>query len=174
MLEVYHSPKSLCLQSEAFYNQVIPDLEYLMSQTLSPEHKAQIDAVLAQAVTASLATANPKTLQPHVVPVWFWWDGERIWISAFSSTRKLKELRLNRRCSILVEPLQGSSPLQGVLLEGTADLLAEDRGEVARLSEVIYKRYMTPEELAAPEPQFWMVDPENTIVCLRPEKLIGF
>lgn len=145
-----------------------------MPKTLTPERKAEIDAVLAQVVTASLATANPRTLQPHVVPVWFWWDGERIWISAFSSTRKVKELRLNRRCSILVEPLPGTSSLQGVLLEGEAELLAEDRAEVARLSEVIYARYMTPEELAAPAPQSWLVDPENTVVCLKPEKLVSF
>ena len=144
-----------------------------MPDPLTPERKAQIDAVLSQAVTASLATANPRTLQPHVVPVWFWWDGERIWISAFSSTRKVKELHLNRRCAVLVEPLPGTSPLQGVLLEGTAELLVEDRGEVARLAEVIYTRYMSPEELAAPEPQSWLVDPENTIVCLKPEKLLA-
>ncbi len=144
-----------------------------MPDPLTPERKAQIDAVLSQAMTAKLATANPKTLQPHVVPVWFWWDGERLWISAFSSTRKVKELQLNRRCAILVEAQPGTSPLQGVLLEGAAELLAEDRGEVARLSEVIYKRYMTPEELAAPEPQSWLVDPENTILCLKPEKLIA-
>lgn len=145
-----------------------------MPEKFIPELQTQIDAVLAQAVTASLATANPVTLQPHVVPVWFWWDGERIWVSAFSSTRKVKELRLNRRCSIMVEPLPGTSPLQGVLLEGTAELLSEDRAEVARLAEMIYARYMSPAELAAPEPQSWLVDPENTIVCLKPEKLVGF
>jgi len=143
-----------------------------MPDPLTPERKAQIDAVLSQAVTAKLATANPKTAQPHVVPVWFWWDGECIWISAFSSTRKVKELQLNRRCAILVEAQPGTSPLQGVLLEGAAELLVEDRNQVARLSEVIYKRYMSPEELAAPEPQSWLVDPENTIVCLKPEKLM--
>ena len=145
-----------------------------MPQKMPSERKAEMDAVLAQAVNASLATANPATLQPHVVPVWFWWDGERIWISAFSSTRKVKELLLNRRCAVLVEPLPGTSTLRGVLLEGAAELLAEDRAEVARLSEIIYARYMPPEELAGPEPQSWMVDPENTIVCLEPERLVGF
>ncbi|NMC52586.1 MAG: hypothetical protein GYA48_03000 [Chloroflexi bacterium] len=145
-----------------------------MPKTLTPERKAEIDAVLAQAVNASLATANPVTLQPHVVPVWFWWDGERIWISAFSSTRKVKELLLNRRCAVMVESRPGVSRLRGVLLEGEAQLLTEDRAEVARLSEIIYARYMPPAELAAPETQSWLVDPENTIVCLNPEKLAGF
>lgn len=143
-------------------------------QSISPERKAQIDAVLAQAVTAKLATANPKTLQPHVVPVWFWWDGERIWISAFSSTRKVKELRLNQRCSILVEPLPGTSSLQGVLLEGVAELISDDRGRVAQFSERIYARYLSPEELRAEAPQSWMVDPENTLVSLYPDRLLAF
>ncbi|GAP12440.1 predicted flavin-nucleotide-binding protein [Longilinea arvoryzae] len=143
-------------------------------QNIPPERKAQIDAVLAQAVTAKLATANPKTTQPHVVPVWFWWDGERIWISAFSSTRKVKELRLNQRCSILVEPLPGTSPLQGVLLEGVAELISADRERVAQFSERIYARYLTAEELQAEAPQSWMVDPENTLVSLNPDKLMAF
>lgn len=145
-----------------------------MRQNFTPERKAQIDAVLAQAVTAKLATANPATAQPHVVPVWFLWDGECIWISAFSSTRKVKELQRNRRCSILVEPAPGTSPLQGVLLEGVAELIDADRERVAQISERIYARYLTPEELRAAEPQSWLVDPENTVVCLCPEKLMAF
>ena len=32
----------------------------------------------------------------HVVPVWFGWDGESIYISAFRSTRKVKELIRNK------------------------------------------------------------------------------
>lgn len=143
-------------------------------QPIPPERKAQIDAVLAQAVTAKLATVNPKTLQPHVVPVWFWWDGERIWISAFSSTRKVKELLLNRRCSILVEPLPGKGGLQGVLLEGAAELISDDRARVAQISERIYARYLSPQELQAKDPQSWMMDPENTLISLRPAKLMAF
>lgn len=143
-------------------------------QSIPSERKAQIEAVLAQAVTAKLATANPKTAQPHVVPVWFWWDGERIWISAFSSTRKVKELRLNRRCSILVEPLPGSGGLQGVLLEGVAELIDDDRERVAQLSARIYARYLTAEELQAEAPQSWMAYPENTLISLHPDKVWAF
>ena len=40
------------------------------------DKQALIEATLAQPVLARLATANPRSLQPHVVPVWFWWDGE--------------------------------------------------------------------------------------------------
>ena len=60
-------------------------------------------ALLDQPVLARIATAQAKSLQPHVVPVWFLWDGDNLWISAFSSTRKLKDLASNPRCAVLIE-----------------------------------------------------------------------
>ena len=128
-------------------------------------------ALLTEPVLARLATANPKTLQPHVVPVWFLWDGSSVWISAFVSTRKVKDLLKNPRCAVLIEPvlLQGN-PLQAVLLEGTAELIHEPASLVAEMSERIYAKYMGPEGVLAPEPQSWKQDPENRLVRLTPER----
>ena len=128
-------------------------------------------ALLTEPVLARLATANPKTLQPHVVPVWFLWDGSSVWISAFVSTRKVKDLLKNPRCAVLIEPvlLQGN-PLQAVLLEGTAELIHEPAPLVAEMSERIYAKYMGPEGVLAPEPQSWKQDPENRLVRLTPER----
>jgi nitroimidazol reductase NimA-like FMN-containing flavoprotein (pyridoxamine 5'-phosphate oxidase superfamily) len=57
--------------------------------------RAVLEGLLQEKVLARIATANPVTNQPHVVPVWFLWDGASIWISAFESTRKVKELKKN-------------------------------------------------------------------------------
>lgn len=133
------------------------------------EHLAQ--ALLAEPVLARLATANPKTLQPHVVPVWFLWDGDSLWISAFVSTRKVKDLLKNPRCAVLIEPAQPQgSPLQAVLLEGAVELIAEPASLIAEMSERIYTRYMGPEGVLAPEPQSWKQDPENRLIKLTPER----
>ncbi len=133
------------------------------------EHLAQ--SLLAEPVLARLATANPKNLQPHVVPVWFLWDGDSLWISAFISTRKVKDLQKNPRCAVLIEPAQSQgSPLQAVLLEGTAELIAEPASLVAEMSERIYTKYMGPEGVLAPEPQSWKQDPENRLVRLTPQR----
>jgi len=133
------------------------------------EKQAQMQDLLNQPVLARLATANPKTLQPHVVPVWFWWDGQSIWISAFNSTRKVKDLQKNRRCAVLIEPRDPQDDgLQGILFEGEAELITGPT--VAELSARVYVRYVGEEGLKAPDVASWMVDPENTIIKLTPEK----
>lgn len=124
-------------------------------------------AVLNEAVLARLATARDG--QPHVVPVWFYWDGESIWISAFRSTRKVKDLLRNPLCAVLVEPKE-TTGLQAVLLEGRAELINAPDPRVVEMSECIYTRYLGPDGVLAEEPQSWIHDAENTLVRLKPTK----
>ena len=144
-----------------------------MSQVneIAKTREPKVIELLSSKVNARLGTANPKTLQPHVVPVWFLWDGESIWISAFSSTRKVKDLQRNLRCSVLIEPPESAnSNIQAVLFEGTCELIAE-QPFVAEMSEKVYEKYLGHEGVKAKEPQSWKDDPENRIVKLTPEKV---
>ena len=134
------------------------------------DKKDLIETLLAQPVLAHLGTANPKTNQPHVVPVWFLWDGQHIWISAFSSTRKFKDLTRNPLCAVLIEP-EKSGSLQAVLFEGPAELIDQPPGLVSEMSLRIYTRYMGNEGAQAAEPQSWAVDPENRLVKLIPSHI---
>jgi nitroimidazol reductase NimA-like FMN-containing flavoprotein (pyridoxamine 5'-phosphate oxidase superfamily) len=138
------------------------------------QKKAQIEETLSEVVLARLATANIKTGQPHVVPVWFLWDGESIYISSFASTRKIKDLQGNRKCSILIEPTGGEGKLQAVLLEGTSELISEPRQLVEEISLRIYTRYLGAEGILADEPQSWSRDPENRIIKLKPNRIISW
>jgi nitroimidazol reductase NimA-like FMN-containing flavoprotein (pyridoxamine 5'-phosphate oxidase superfamily) len=139
--------------------------------TIDEDKKDQIEEVLNEVILARLATANIRTCQPHVVPVWFLWDGESIWISAFTSTRKVKDLQGNQRCSILVEPSPGDGKLQAVLLEGNSELIREPRQAVEEISLRIYTRYLGPEGVLDEDPQSWSKDPENTIIKLTPSRI---
>ncbi|MBN1666031.1 MAG: pyridoxamine 5'-phosphate oxidase family protein [Anaerolineales bacterium] len=125
-----------------------------------------IQALLDQPVLARLATAHPESGQPHVVPVWFGWDGESIWISAFASTRKVKDLRRNPRCAVLIEPTVPDSKPQAILFEGQAELISEPRQLVMEKSLWIYQRYLGEAGVQAEDPQSWSRDPENTLICL--------
>ena len=139
---------------------------------LSTEKRVQAEAILTKPVLARLATANPKNCQPHVVPLWFLWDGTSIWISGFRSTRKFRELMANPRCAVLVEPEDPkNSPLQGVLLEGIAEVITKRRDLVEKMSTQIYLRYLGEEGLQAADPQSWIHDPENLVVCLTPQRV---
>src|SRR5512139_762678 len=117
---------------------------------------ALIESVLAEPVLARLATTNPKTMQPHVVPVWFMWEDGCVWISSFVSTRKIRELKHNPRGAVLVESKQEGGKLTAVLLEGNVELVTEPREEVAEIASRIYLRYLGKEGLQEPDPQSWL------------------
>jgi nitroimidazol reductase NimA-like FMN-containing flavoprotein (pyridoxamine 5'-phosphate oxidase superfamily) len=133
-----------------------------------------IEAVLAEPVLARLATTNPKTLQPHVVPVWFAWDGESVWISSFVSTRKIRELKKNPRGAVLIESKQEGGKLQAVLLEGPVELVTEPRQLVSEVASRIYIRYLGTEGIREDQPQSWLKDPENLLIKLTPEKIMSW
>jgi len=145
-----------------------------MAEIVKSDRKALIESVLAEPVLARLATTNPKTMQPHVVPVWFAWDGESVWISSFVSTRKIRELKNNPRGAVLIESKQEGSKLQAVLLEGTVELVTQPRQLVSEIASRVYIRYLGPEGVKDPEPQSWLNDPENLLIKLTPNRIISW
>jgi nitroimidazol reductase NimA-like FMN-containing flavoprotein (pyridoxamine 5'-phosphate oxidase superfamily) len=143
-----------------------------MFSKLSPEKKALAEGLLSQPVLARIATANPETGQPHVVPLWYLWDGASIWVSGFRSTRKFRELMANPRCAVLVEPADPkTSKIQGVLFEGQADVITSPRELVEEMTTRIYLRYLGEEGVKAADPQSWIHDAENLVVRLVPQKV---
>lgn len=145
-----------------------------MSDEPKRDRKDLIEAVLSEPVLARLATTNPKTMQPHVVPVWFAWDGEYVWISSFVSTRKIRDLRINPRGAVLIESKQEGGKLQAVLLEGTVELVTQPRQLVSELASRIYIRYLGPDGIKEAEPQSWLKDPENLLIKLTPERIMSW
>jgi hypothetical protein len=51
-----------------------------MVSKLTPDKRILAEELLSQPVLARIATANLETGQPHVVPLWYLWDGASIWI----------------------------------------------------------------------------------------------
>ncbi len=134
----------------------------------------ELDAFLDRPHLARLATADPITLQPHVVPVWYGWDGQSLWISAFRSTRKVKELMRNPRCSIVIDvdeadSSSGNSPaIRAVLMEGEAELVTHPQHLLEEKTTWVYTRYLGPQGVLAVDPQSWIKDPENLLIKLTP------
>jgi nitroimidazol reductase NimA-like FMN-containing flavoprotein (pyridoxamine 5'-phosphate oxidase superfamily) len=129
---------------------------------------SDIDEFLSQPLLARMATANPKTLQPHVVPVWFGWDGTSLWINTFRSTRKVQDLLKNPQISVVVDTTGQSSGLTAVIMEGQAEIIREPRDLLEAKTTWIYTRYLGPEGVLAAEPQSWLKDPEATLIKLTP------
>ena len=145
-----------------------------MTETPKTDRTPLIEAVLAEPVLARLATTNPTTMQPHVVPVWFAWDGKNVWISSFVSTRKIRELKNNPQGAVLIESKQEGGKLQAVLLEGPVELVTEPRQLVNEIASRIYVRYLGTDGLMEKEPQSWLKDPENLLIKLTPKRIISW
>jgi len=70
--------------------------------TLSPA--ARIDGLLSHQTTVWLSTVTPDGA-PHLVPIWFSWDGTRLFIASKPGARKVRNLRDNPRLMLaLGEP----------------------------------------------------------------------
>ncbi len=137
-------------------------------------HAAKMETLLSEPLLARIATVSTHDLQPHVVPVWFLWDGESVWISSYSSTRKIRELQGNPKCSIVVDSPHRIGDLSAVLFEGRAELVTEPREFVREMVTRVYTKYLGPEGVLAAEPQEWIYSPENLLIKLTPEKTVAW
>lgn len=136
--------------------------------------QSQIDAFLAApGLLGRLATVSADGA-PHVVPVWYLWEDGCIWIHSFASTRKVRQLRKRPACALVVDVADKIEGLTAVLIEGIADLITEPRSEVRARAERVYRRYLSPEELAAPDPQSWLDSDEGLIVKITPRKIVAW
>jgi hypothetical protein len=142
--------------------------EHVESGKLTPE---QIDDHLGQPLLARMATASAATAQPHVVPVWYLWDGQSIWVHGYSGTRKFKDLAANPACSIVVDHATSGVDFWAVLFEGQAELIT-DPTVVHPMAARIYARYIGIEGVQDPVPQSWIYDAESLLLKLTPSRTV--
>ena len=129
-----------------------------------------VKELLAKPLLARLGTANAKTGQPHVTPVWYHWQNGCIYISVFASTRKGREVLSNPKISVLIDV---NEPTQAVLMEGTAQVVSGTE-EVRLRSEEIYARYVGEQVVKKDPYAGWARDPDNRLIILKPDKVYSW
>jgi nitroimidazol reductase NimA-like FMN-containing flavoprotein (pyridoxamine 5'-phosphate oxidase superfamily) len=94
-----------------------------------------------------IATVDPSRYA-HVVPVWFWWDGERFWIGADAADRKVANVRRTKRATIEID--SDLRRRRGIFARGAARVLQGEvgRSEYLRISAEQVRRYR-PDQPAA-------------------------
>ena len=127
--------------------------------------RAALDAFLAQPVIARLATVRNDA--PHVVPMWFDWDGESIWMETGRGFQKHRNLLANPRCAVAIDTTEGGLRFKGVILEGNAELIETPDDLVRETVVRIYRKYLGEEGVAAPTPTA-MIDSPHVLIRLRP------
>lgn len=133
--------------------------------------KEQVDAFLAEPVIARLATASAHNPQPHVVPIWFYWDGEILWFSTPGHSVKVKDLTSNPKGAVSIDITEGGLRYKAVILEGNVEIFSGPVEEIVPITVRIYTKYLGEEGVRSPTPQSWANNPGNVILKLKPKRI---
>jgi PPOX class probable F420-dependent enzyme len=130
----------------------------------------QRDAFLAAPRIARVATVRPDG-SPHVVPIWYEWDGETLRFDTPPDFRKGRNLLADPRLAVVIDITMGGLRYAGVVMEGTARFVRDPEAAKA-IAARVYRRYLGAEGLQSPTPQSMIEDSAHLIVELTPSKLL--
>jgi len=143
--------------------------------TMTPE---EIHAFLGESMTLQVATMG-KDGYPHVAPMWFVVEDNKVVFRSFSKSQKIVNLARNPKLTVLVESGLDYSQLRGVMIKGRARLVT-DRDYVLAMYGKLAARYPmindTPIELdpEALEAAFGRMAEKNTAVIVEPVKIVSW
>ena len=109
-----------------------------------------------------MATVS-KDCTPHVIPVMYAMDGERVVVAVDYGTKKLKNLKDNPKVSLVVDEYE---PNMAVFIQGMCTIL--ERGpEYLRLLDILFKKF-----------EFYREHPwgegESPIITITPLKVVSW
>ena len=78
---------------------------------------AEADEFLAAERTCRVATSG-KDGRPHVVPLWFVWDGTALWLTSVVRSQRWTDLMRDPRVAVVVDAGVEYTELRGVELSG--------------------------------------------------------
>ena len=97
------------------------------------------DEFLKEQKVLRLATIG-KNKDPHIVPVWYRYNGRKFHIGTNTKTVKVKNVRKNSKVSCCVDVGINAPNIYGVLVKGNANLILE-RNKVKTIAKKILLRY---------------------------------
>ena len=127
-------------------------------------------SILKQRRIASVATIDPEGF-PHLTAVWFYFDGDSLWLAIPSKSVKYRNLKQNKKLSVMIDTRDTASEA-GISMSGNAELLTGQEAQEA--IRTIHNKYITKEGIEEPGvgPVFASFD--DIAVKLRPTKVISW
>lgn len=122
-----------------------------MTDTATPKD-AHVEERLRTDQIAWLGTVRPGG-RPHLVPIWFLWEGESVLFFTNPDYQKVRNLRDNPRATLALDGTKNGGDV--VIVEAEAELLAEPTADV--VTPAYLEKYaagiaglgMTPEAMTA-------------------------
>lgn len=114
---------------------------------------------------------------PHVAPMWYVMDGNRVVFRSFTKSQKIVNLQRNPQLTVLVETGDDYSQLRGVMIKAAAKLVSDPEYVLSVYGGLAAKYPMindTPMDLEgdALEAAFGRFAAKNTAVMVEPVRTI--
>ena len=103
----------------------------------SPAAVNRIDRLLREELVLWLSSVRPDG-RPHLVPIWFSWDGRQILIASKPNAQKIRNLRAN--ATVMLALGEAEDDFDIGLLEGHAELVDEPAAAVLPASHLVKYR----------------------------------
>jgi PPOX class probable F420-dependent enzyme len=103
------------------------------------------DAAAARRMFAGLPVMGVATVNrdgsPHVVPLWFVWPEDAVYVSARRPSRTWSNVRADPRVSLTVDVGRGWTEIAGLVVYGRAELLAADHPTMRKPISAWHEKY---------------------------------
>ncbi len=113
---------------------------------------------------------------PHLTTLWYTMLEGRIAFRSFSRSQRIVNLKRHPKITTLVEEGRGYEELRGVMVQGTAELIA-DRDVVLEIYAAVTSKYQFGGETVDPaaiEAMFGEYAAKNTAVIVHPERTVSW
>jgi PPOX class probable F420-dependent enzyme len=137
--------------------------------------KEEIETFLSVPRMARMATTASNG-KPHLVPVWYYYDGTDILVTAAKGTKRTKNVKNNPNVSIVIDIVEGKAEdisylnAKAVVIEGEAEIRDDTDGSFAKK---MYERYAGKNSLNNPMVQASVIMPRY-ILTIRPVKIMSW
>jgi len=137
--------------------------------------KEEIETFLSVPRMARMATTSSNG-KPHLVPVWYYYDGTNILVTATKGTKRTKNVKNNPNVSIVIDIVEGKAEdisylnTKAVVIEGEAKIRDDTDGSFAKK---MYERYAGKNALDNPMVQASVIMPRY-LLTIRPVKVMSW
>ena len=127
---------------------------------------SMLDELLVEEKILYLATIDDRD-SPHIVPVWFMYKKNSIFIGTNTRTRKVQNVTKNNKVSFCVDRGIRAPDIRGIMGKGDAKLIHEKQ-KVKELAEKILLRYFSSLENESAQE---LLSDTDCIIKIIPEQM---
>jgi len=121
------------------------------------------DEFLRTQIHAIVATIQPDGM-PQLTPNWYWWDGQRFWISTLDWTVKVRNLKRDPRITLCIDA--GKRRANYVQVFGTAEVI---EGDVKAITLDLIRKYEPTEE--ASQRHWEEIKEDRVLIAVSPTRM---